>query len=230
MPYCPKCGVEVSSKRCPLCSYIIKSRLTGEEYSVDKQNEKKKTKLSLKDKYRLFIVSTYFLSILIIGLCITINLLINKKVTWSVYPTIIFLTTSFITTIAIKVKGLLKSILIVLFTLLMLLLLDLYIPDVNFFLKVSLPIVCISSLLSFFVVLLSKRSKRKGSNIGAYIIFAIVVLTISIEIIVQKFNNTDVVLSWSIITSVSLTPIGVFLIYIHYNLSKKIDLKKIFHT
>lgn len=229
MAYCPKCGVEINSKRCPICSYVIKSDIYKSNLNVE-VNEKKELHLSKKDKYKLFAVSTYFFSILIMGLNITIDILLNEKVTWSVFPTIPLLTMSFITTVAIYVKGILKAICIFLFTLLMLLLLDLYIPEANFFLKVSLPIVCISSLLSLGIVLLSKKSKRIGANLAGYIILSIAILTISIEVIVQMFNHSEVRLSWSLITSVSLTPIAVFLLYIHYILSKRINLKKIFHT
>lgn len=229
MAFCPKCGVEVHSKKCPLCSYTIKNRLNSDNGGRE-ESSKKSLHLSKKDRYKIFVISTYFASILILGLCITIDLLSSKTISWSVYPTICLLTFAFITTVSIYIKGAFKVALILMFTLLTLLLLDLYIPEVNFFLKVSLPIVCISSILSFFVVLISKRSKRVGLNLASYILISIVLLSISIEVIVQKFREIEVALSWSLITSVSLIPVAIFLLYIHYVLSKKIDLKKVFHT
>lgn len=230
MAYCPKCGVEVQSKKCPICSYVIKNKIIKGLNSVDENEQKIKPKLTSKEKYRLYLISTYFLSILVIGINITIDFIFNNSVTWSVYPSIPMLTLSFITTVAIKVKGLLKVVLILLFTLLMLLLLDFYIPEYNFFLRVSLPIVCILTILSFCVVLLSIKSKKRGANIAAYIILGLVLLSISIEIVIQMFNNGSASLSWSIITTVSLTPIAIFLLYIHFVLSHKIDFKKVFHT
>lgn len=230
MPYCPKCGVEVESKKCPLCSYEIKRNIHTKPFSHDIINNKKKLHLTTKDKYNIFNVSTLFLCLIVAGVNLTIDFLINSSITWSIFPVIAVTTAALITTAAIQVRGVLKVGLILIFVLLMLLAIDLFIEEVRFFLGISLPIMCVISLLSFGVVLVSRKSRKRGANIAGYIILATSLFTVSVDIIIQNFINHRIKVSWSLITSVSLIPIALFLLYIHFSLSKKVDLNKVFHT
>lgn len=230
MPYCPKCGVEVESKKCPLCSYEIKRDLHTKPFSHDIINNKKKLNLSQKDKYNIFNVSACFLCLIIASVNITIDYLINSDMTWSVFPLIVVFTAALITTAATQIRGILKVGLILLFVLMMLLAIDLFIKEVHFFLSISLPVICIISILAFGVVFISKKSRKRGANVAGYIILATSLFTVSLDIIIQRFLNQNIKITWSLITSVSLIPIALFLMYIHYSVSKKVDLDKVFHT
>jgi hypothetical protein len=230
MLYCPKCGVEVEGRKCPLCLYVIKQDIHKVPFSHTVELDKSAIFISLKDKKNIYNVSTIFFAILLSAVCLTTDLIFDKVITWSIYPLIISFTMVLITSVALYIKGILKVILILILALSMLFLIDIFIPVRNFFLMISLPVSCIITLLTFSIVLLSKRSRQGKINIAGYILIAIALLAIAIDIIVNNFIYNKIGLTWSLITTVSLIPVAVFLLYIHYILSKRVDLKKIFHT
>lgn len=230
MPYCPKCGVEVESSICPLCSHIIKQDIHRIPFSHTVHIEKKNFYLSTKEKISIFHASTVFLALLISSVCITVDIFSDSTLSWSVYPIIASGTIALITTASLYITGILKVITILILCLLMMFLIDIVIPVKNFFLMISLPISFISSILSLIIYILIKKSKKRGTNIPGYILIGVALLTLSVDLIIQNFITGSPNLTWSLLTSVSLLPIALFLLYIHYVLSKRIDLSKVFHT
>lgn len=229
MAYCPSCGVEVTTNKCPLCSYKIKQNLKEKSVKETVTPKKSRIKLTKKEKMVIYDVSTWFFAILVSSICITSDLLFDSKISWSIIPLLPITAFAVITTISINVKGFLKVISIFLVVILLLFSLDLIIPGSNS-IGISVPIVVVSSLLALLVVLLFKKSKRRGANIAGYIILALTLVLICIEIAIDFSLGSEIKLSWSLITTVTLIPISLFLLYIHYSLSKRIDLNKIFHT
>lgn len=229
MAYCPSCGVEVTTNKCPLCSYKIKQSLKQKTAKESLPLKKSRIKLSKKEKMVIYDVSTWFFAILVSSICITSDLLFDSKINWAIIPIIPIAAFAIITTISINVKGYLKVIFIFLVVLLLLLSLDLIIPGSNS-IGISVPIVVVSSILALLVVILYRKSKRKGANIAGYILLALTLILICIEIAVDFSLGLELKLSWSLITTVTLIPISLFLLYIHYSLSKRVDLNKIFHT
>lgn len=230
MAYCPKCGVEVESNRCPLCSHVILKDIHRVPFSHSVNVEKNHLFLSDSAKKSIFNASSLFLAILISSICLTVDLVFDKIISWSIYPIIPIMTTALITTVSIYVKGVMKPIGILILFLMMLFLLDLTIPVQSFFVKISLPISITLSLISLCVVLIIVKSKTKGANVPAYILLGLSLFTISIDMVVHNYIHGNLYMTWSLITTVTFTPIAVFLLYIHYVLSKRIDLSKIFHT
>lgn len=229
MAYCPSCGVEVSTNKCPLCSYKIKQNLKNRSLNEPIVDKKNRSKLTKREKMVIYDVSTWFFAILVSSICITSDMLFDSKISWSIIPIIPITAFAIITTISINIKGYFKAISIFIVVLLLLFSLDLIIPGSNS-IGISVPIVIVSSILSLVVVFLYRRSKRKGANIAAYIIIALTLALISIEMAVDLSLGYDIQLSWSLITTVTLLPISLFLLYIHFSLSRRIDLNKIFHT
>ncbi|OQY40381.1 MAG: hypothetical protein B6229_01920 [Spirochaetaceae bacterium 4572_7] len=230
MPYCPKCGVEVKNKKCPLCSYTIKQDIHYKPFSHKIEVPLKRMDLSRKDKLSIYNMTTWFFSILVASICFTVDILVNQRAGWSLFPIISVTTLALITTIAIYVKKILKTLLIIGIIAFMLFAFDLAIPNATFSLRVSLPILFMISVLSLGVVILSVKSSRKGANIAGYILLSLAILSIGIDIIIKKFLGENISITWSLLVAVSLVPIASFLLYIHHVLSKKIDLRKIFHT
>lgn len=227
MPYCPQCGVEVSNKKCPLCYYNINQDISKKPVKQEKREGK--MQLSGREKMIIYEVSTWFAVIIISSLCITTDFLGDNKITWSLFPIIPVLSFGIITTISINAKGFLKVLLIFITVILMLVSLDIIIPG-SHTLGISVPITIISSFLSLIIVILYRKSKTRGANIAAYIIISLAILLIAIEIIINITLSRAILPYWSIITTVTLIPIALFLLYIHFSLSKKVDLKKVFHT
>lgn len=230
MAYCPKCGVEVESKKCPLCSYTIKQDIHTVPFSHSVEVDKRKVYLQAKEKRSIYNASTTFFAILISSICLTVDYYFDNRVSWAIYPIIAASAMAFITAVSIYIRGPLKIISILIIFLIMLFLLDIYIPVTNFFLMISLPISAITSIISFGISLIIKKSSRNGANIAGYILIGIALLTITIDLIIQNFIGNMLVLTWSLITTVSLIPIALFLLYIHHIFSKRVDLTKVFHT
>lgn len=230
MPYCPKCGIEVESNSCPLCLHQIKNDIHIIPFSHSVELDKKKVNLTNTEKKKLFNASTIFFAVLISSICLTVDLIFDKTLTWSIYPVIVITTFALVTTAAIYIPGIFKSISILLLNLLMLFLLDIQIPVKNFFLMISLPISSTGAIISFIIFLIYKKSKNPGVNMPGYILIGLSLLNITIDLITQNFIYGTTQMTWSLITTVSLMPIAIFLLYIHYVLSKRIDLRKIFHT
>lgn len=230
MPYCPKCGVEVETNHCPLCNYKINRDIHTKPFSHTVDIEKKKIEISTKDKKRIFNASGLFFAILISSITLTTDLLLDKKADWSIYPILVVSTMALMTTASLYIKGIFKGVVIILLLLLMLFALDYQIPAKNFFLEISLPITSITAVISFIIIIIIKNSKKVGVNIPGYILIGISILNISIDLLIQNFRYGIPMITWSVITSVSIIPIAIFLLYIHYVLSKKVDLTKVFHT
>lgn len=230
MAYCPKCGVEVNGKKCPLCSYVIKQDIHTVPFSHSVVLDKNTLYLSDKEKKSIYNASTIFLAILVSSICLTVDYFSDNNITWAIFPIIGVSTIAFITSVAIYLKGPLKIISLLILNLLMLFLLDMNIPVTNFFLMISLPISITTSIISLLVVVVIKKSNRKGANIPGYILIGLALLTMTIDLIIQNFIGHRLVLTWSLITTVSLLPIALFLLYIHHIFSKRVDLNKVFHT
>lgn len=230
MAYCPKCGVEVETNRCPLCSHVILKDIHRVPFSHSVNVEKRHIFLSNSAKKAIFNASSIFLAVLISAICLTIDVVFDKKISWSIYPIIPVITIALITTVSIYVKGILKPIGILILFLGMLFFLDMTIPVQSFFLKISLPISILLSLISLGVVVLINKSKTKGANVPAYILIGLAFYTIVIDMVINNYLHGSLNIGWSLITTVTLVPISIFLLYIHYILSKRIDLSKVFHT
>ncbi|MGL1891480.1 MAG: hypothetical protein OCD02_07615 [Spirochaetaceae bacterium] len=230
MPYCPQCGVEVESNNCPLCSYIIKQDIHKVPFSHSVDSEQKKLDLPKSIKVEIFNISTIFFAVLVSSICLTIDLLLDKSINWSIYPITTVITMALITTVSLYTKGLIKIGLILLLSLALLFVLDIFIPVKNFFLMISLPISISASVLSFTVIIITKKSGAHGFNLAGYILIAIAIFNVFVDLIIQNFIYGEMHITWSIIPFASLTPIAMFLLYIHFVFSKRVDLNKVFHT
>ncbi len=230
MAYCPRCGVEVEGKKCPLCMYTIQKDIHKKPFSHKVELEKKVIKIDKKEKKNIYNVSTIFFSILVSSVCLTLDYISDSDITWAVYPVISVGTMSCITSAALYTKGILRIILFLIISLIMLFLIDYFIPVTNFFLIIALPISGIGVGLEILTTILIKKSQGKGANVGGFIVIAVTLFTIAVDVIIHNYIYRELALTWSLITTVALLPIAIFLLYIHYILSKRINLKKIFHT
>ncbi len=230
MAYCPKCGVEVESKICPLCGYVIKHNIHTKPFSHEVMSEKKVTFLSKSQKKSIFSGAALFFAIIVSAISVTADLYFDRMVNWAYFAIIPVFTMALIICGALYLKSWVRVVVIILFFLLMLFMLDYYIPFANFFLRISLPISGITSIITFFVVYLIYKSKDRGTNAAGYIILGIALISLGIDLIIQNYLYMQFKFTWSLITTVALVPIAVFLLYLHHIFSKRVDLKKIFHT
>ncbi|WP_372753206.1 DUF6320 domain-containing protein [Labilibaculum sp.] len=239
MNYCNKCGVELDDNMnfCPLCGLSIGEKSEESESSISVQSmEKDKIiddfeKLSQVQKRKLFWELSNIILLSGILVTITINLFLNKSITWSSYSTVtslavlanISIFTFWRHRMLVMVLGSLVS------TSLLLILLDLFSTNVGWGIKLGIPILLSFYLLLLLVIGLIRISKQVGFNILAIAFLAIGIFSICVDGFVSLYFIHQFQIRWSIIVSISMIPISGLLFYVHYRLKKGVDLKRFFH-
>ncbi len=112
----------------------------------------------------------------------------------------------------------------------MLFLFDLFSPPVDWFYALGLPITIALFISVSIVSFLWKVAHFKGFNILA---FAFVVLSgfcLVTEVIIDKYMFNAVEIRWSAIVAVSLLPIALVLLFVHYRMKKGKRLDSYFHV
>ena len=238
MAICKRCGVEIddSAETCPLCGTELGGG--GEQQENGSVNLKIMPEfaneirpLSTKQRARLVweISSLMFLSAVIVVLFV--DLISNRKITWSVYPII---ATGF-TWIISSLISFFYTRPLVLFLgsyidlLAFLLLINLAATENFWFVPLGLPIASCLFLILGVLCIIVPRIERRGLNIPAFILFGAGIFTIGIEATVGWYRFGSFSLSWSGLVLVSVSPIAIILLFIHYRLRKYVDIKRFFH-
>lgn len=240
MIFCEKCSVELEETTlfCPLCGEN-KAGEGSNKKGVVGSGETIATKRQLTDfkelnqvqRRRLF----WQLSgiILISGIIVTliINLIINRGITWSKYSMsaclVLFLDITLVAfsrkkTIAIMIGSFLSiSILLILY--------DTFNNNIGWSITLGIPLVLSIHAVVFILMSLIKSSKQRGFNLIAYVLIATGILSICIEGIISQQLYSRISLQWSIITLLSVLPVSIFLLFVHYRLRRGTDLKRFFH-
>jgi len=232
MPICNHCGVEIEGEfsQCPLCQRPAKSELSQKSNTISGYNPGY-SPLSPREKNRLFWELTTILHFSALVVTILIDIIANKRPTWSLYAiTSITASHIFITLITFTMRKLwifLPGLLIN--TLGFLILIDLFDNGINWFVNPGLP------LAGFFIALLGSvmafafRTRQKGFNIVASASLAIGLYCILAEIFIKMANNLEVTLTWSVIVATSILPFALLLFFLHYRLKRGTSLRKFFH-
>ncbi len=235
MPYCSQCGIEVDSqvKKCPLCGVPIQQigepELPG-TYPA-KAAPASKPPLSGKHSRNSRIVGVSFLFLLPLIITATINLLLSGVLSWSVYPIyalaelwlISILILLFQRKPLIYLSGILISASILLF------IIDYSDKQIEWFHTTALPLTASLFLIFLVLFLIIRQLKRRGKNVAALVIIAIISLCFIIDgLLPFKIGNT-LIFSWSIIVFVALFPVALLLLYMHYSAKKQFSFRKLFH-
>jgi len=231
MPICQHCGVEITNKTapCPLCQ---ESPVTDNKIRRNRNPYlKDDSPLTTKQKVRLFWELSTILHFSALVVTILIDLITNKRPTWSLYAiTSIAASFVYITLLCFTVKRLwifLPGLFIN--SLGLLVMLDLYHNGVNWFVNPGLPLTGFFVLLLGLVLYFSYRTREKGFNIIAAISVAIGIYCLIIETFVALALSEPVSLSWSAIVASSILPFSLLLFFFHYRLKRGTNLKKFFH-
>ncbi|MEA2069797.1 MAG: hypothetical protein U9O98_00750, partial [Asgard group archaeon] len=81
-------------------------------------------------------------------------------------------------------------------------------------------------IITTAVVIGSVKAKRKGLNLPAFILFGIGGICIGLDMIVMSYINSRLTIGWSLFVITPCVIIGVFFLYLHYRLAKKVDIKR----
>jgi len=233
MPYCKECGVEVEAyiEICPLCSTPI----------YDKDIEPRKKTVNYPDiplvdtnkKVMRFFIWEIISSLLLTSFLIVVltNFILEFRISWAWYPMASILLVWLLTTIPLFLvkKPLLIPILVVLSITAFIGFID-FIDDFSFEWAhiIALPLSGVLIFVTTLIVIISKKVKRKGLNIAAFVMFGSAIIVLCLEGILDFAFEGEINLSWSLAVVVPLSLIGGLFLYLHYRLLKTGDIKKLF--
>ena len=238
MVICDRCGVEVdeSASQCPLCGGVLDGTAPDEAAEpVNRQilpefaHEIKP--LSTKQRARLTWEIATAMLLSAVAVVLFVDFLANRRITWSVYPIIV---AGSVWILAGLVSFLYKHPVLIFFgsfldLLAMELLVDIASQRLPWFLQLGLPITACFYLILGILGVISPRINRRGLNIPAFFLIGLGIFTMGVEATIDWYIWKEVALSWSALAAISVSPVAVILLFVHYRLRKYVDLKRFFH-
>lgn len=237
---CPNCGVE-SEENANYCSLCGEPLFDGnsENQTFNRSGRIGREKRILTDYQRLSgfqkrkifwkISGLVFISAIILTLLI--DYIGNSAITWSRYPASIsgVLFINFTLNTYLHNRWMPFAGLSFLSFALLFILFDLYAGETGWKTVPGITILLVAYATVFILIYLIQKAKQKGLNVIAYSLLAAGIICICIEGLISLYNNSAIVLEWSLIVIVSAALISFLLLYIHYRLKKATDLKRFFH-
>ena len=234
MSYCINCGVELEEdvSSCPLCGFPVgKENITeimdkSEHYPSDIiLLHKKETRRHIWELSGIITFSG-------IVVCTIVDLVIHKNLSWSLYADTSILASWICLTLILLafrkyfliVPGLLVSMLTMLF------LFNLFSSPVNWFYGIALPVTIALFISVIIISLLWKVAHFRGFNILAIAFLVLSGFCIVSEVFIDKYISGEVDIRWSAIVAVSILPIALVLLFVHYRMKKGKRLDSYFHV
>jgi len=237
MPYCSRCGVEVdaAAEKCPLCRSLIQKfnddPSPGRTFPTDELDYPGPPKMTGKERRRLASVLTGFGILIPLLITLTVDLTLNRGVTWSVYPVII-LAASLLIVLTALYFGRKPGVLMMLdFFIVSTLLISLN----NFAgvpvgaVTIGTPIAFFALVSCFFAVFSSIRAKTRGANVAAYVLIGAGLFCIMTDLFLHYTLSGILMPGWSLIVLAATQPVSMILLYLHIRKKKDSKLKKYFH-
>ena len=184
------------------------------------------TPVDIKNRIYMFITTLLIMASLILW---AVDYQHAGSLSWSWIPNTVLLSTFlFLTTLFTLYKSFLKLSFGLLGSTVFLLGTLNYLTGSQWFLPLGLPIILSLQVLFTLSYYLIKHFSTKGYNIFGVVLLSIALFCLMTDGLVHLYwGKWD--LSWSIITSFSLTPISFYFLFLHYGLNKALDLTRTFH-
>lgn len=233
MKYCSNCGVELDPGMhyCPLCGRATNQEKPVEEKLPSDVYPSDILLLNRKESRRNLWELSGIICFSGIAVCTIVDLVMSKRLTWSLFV-ISSLLASWIS-FSLFLLAFKKYYIIIpglLLTLLgMLLAFDLFLRPVTWFFVLGLPLTLSVFIFISIVVLFWKVARFRGLNLLAFAFLILSGFCIVTEVFTDKFVFGSVNIRWSAIVAVSLLPISLVLLFIHYRMKKGKRLDSFFH-
>ena len=232
MNICSNCGVELEEniKQCPLCGKNLEDPDDRKSEALNYPSDiihlqKRESRKNIWELSGIIAFSG-------IAVCTIVDLVIGKGLKWSLYADVSIISAwLFLTFILLKFRK--PWILIPGFSLtilFMLLMFDLISAKVNWFVPVGLPLTLAAAFFVCVIVILYNFARFKGFNILAIIFLSVAGFCIITEIILDKYVRGSVDVHWSLLAAVSILPIALVLLFVHYRMKKGNKLDSFFHV
>jgi Family of unknown function (DUF6320) len=234
MSYCINCGVELDEDltSCPLCGFTIGELKISETSDPSEHYPSDIILLHKKETRRHIWELSGIISFSGIVVCTIVDLVIRKSLSWSLFADNSILGSWICLTLILLafkkyfliISGLLITILTMLF------LFDLISPPVNWFYGIGLPVTIALFVAVSIIVLLWNVAQFRGFNILAIAFFVLSGFCIVSEVFIDKYISSTVDIQWSAIVAVSILPIALVLLFVHYRMKKGKRLDSYFHV
>jgi len=231
MTLCVNCGVELDDglKTCPLCGKDPGEK--NEEEHISNNYPSGIIQLQRKENRKYFWELGGIIAFSGIAVCTILDLLISKRLSWSLFSDVSISAAWVILTIY---QFAYKRILIVVSFAMVTILAALYLIDLiatgrGWFFPVGLPVTITVFIASGTVIMFYKAAHFKGLNIIASAFIVLSVYCIITEMIFDKYLKDFVDLHWSLIVAVSILPVALIFFFYHYRLKKGNRLDSFFH-
>jgi hypothetical protein len=227
---CPDCGVEFEDalKNCPLCGNRKRASVRRET-AIDEIMLVKRTRKELRK-------NAWELSTIIAFSAIFVSAVVDQVtgggLGWSLFTIAALSSVWGLSTILIFLyrKPYFMVPLLALVILFFLFMLDALIPGQKWFAGLALPITLSFFLFTILTIFISKKFRMLGFNLLGIIFIFISLFCISIEIFKDAFVNDLSGLLWSLITAVSILPLALIFLFLHYRMKKGKRLDSFFHV
>jgi hypothetical protein len=234
MNLCANCGVELdeSIRICPLCGLN-----TGQPVSVEKKETAVQYPSDLiilqkKETRKHLLELTGVITFSAIAVCSIVDLVLNRRLSWSLYAdTAVLAAWICLALILLPIRKYYIVIPGLLITLLsMLFLFDIYSGAIDWFFKLGLPVLFAAFLLITIIFVLWHVAHFRGFNILAFSFLLLSGFCIITEICIDKYLYGSISVRWSLIVAVSILPISLVLLFLHYRMKKGKRLDSYFHV
>jgi hypothetical protein len=234
MSYCINCGVELDDglTTCPLCGFTSNENKSSEPDQQSAYYPSDIIILHRKENRTHIWELSGIICFSAIAVCTIVDFVIRKSLSWSLYAdTAILASWICLTLILLAFK---KYFLIIpgfFFTILgVLLLFDLFSPPVHWFYSIGLPLTIAFFVAASIIVVLWKVAHFRGFNILAIAFLVLSGFCLVSEVFIDKYLFGKVDIRWSAIVAVSILPISLVLLFVHYRMKKGKRLDSYFHV
>jgi len=230
MPICKNCGVEIENNDtvCPLCGH---SQNNDAVKPVEKKSIEPNIEKQIKS-HPWFLELLSFFSAAGAIIVAAVDFAYGANLTWSRIPLISLI---FAWLFVFLLHHLIKKpyLLVILETLNFLIFiwfLDCFIPAYSWFFSLALPIILVVGIL-FLLVILWIRSFKLSTMLSLSVgTLAAGIFLLCLEVILNKFHHTDILISWSLVAFACILPVSGLFVYLQFRINKKgSNLKKYFH-
>jgi hypothetical protein len=234
MHQCTNCGVELDEDftSCPLCGVASGMKENPRPITPSEHYPSDIILLYKKENRKHIWELSGVITFSGIAVCTIVDFVIHKRLSWSLYADSSILASWICLTLIlltfrkyfIIIPGLLLTILSTLF------LFNLFSPPVNWFYGIGLPITIALFVSVSVIVVLWKVAHFKGFNILAFAFIVLSGFCIVSEIFIDKYLSDKVNIQWSAIVAVSILPISLILLFVHYRMKRGKRLDSYFHV
>jgi hypothetical protein len=233
MIVCKNCDVELDTEMtsCPLCGEPVSDGSSaGLVREKNRSGILEKRSMSQPQRKATWELVSIIL-VLIVVVTILLNFLINREISWSIYPVasclILF---SYISIFAfLNRRREIQILFVFVVASAFILLLDVVTGALDWSYKLAIPLLFMFNLIFTGMLKIFSNAKQRGINLIAYLFLGAALFSTGVEVITDIYVNGRVYLVWSLIIAGCVLPVVTALLFMHFRLKKGIYLKKTFH-